>query len=457
MLNSNEDTSSISKVNNRKYNHNNFSIKRDVEEILRCGFHTRYGGAFLLIPYLLQIGIDKKVIKLGLQKTEGIPVLNATLGIINYSIFGLKRLSKIENITDLGLAVASGLPKLPCCSFYHEFLDSIKLRDSERFINVVAKEFINTGLIKGRWINFDSKFLGVWVKKRIPKGKHPTRNICMKGIDTYVVQDQDTGCPIIIRCEYLRKSPDDVGRIMLEKSCNILKERLEGAVFDRWFSCGSLLNFIDKELKIKFVTVLRLQNNRIKEMRKIPKEEFKKMLDKREITFIHTNLRNYEGKVRLVVVHFEEDGEEKYYGYLTNDEKTKQELILKRYNRRQKIENFFDEANFLNIEKLPGINLNEIQAILMLKMFSFNIISSFKRDLGKRYSHMECETIYEKFLNSEAMVKVKGRTCKITFFRYKMEDVVAPLYKSLTEQLKNKNILPKVPWLNNRVLEFEFK
>jgi hypothetical protein len=443
-------------MNDRKYN-NNYCIKKDLEEILRCGFWTRYGGTFLLIPYLLQIEIEKRVEKLGLRKTDGIPVLSAVLGIINYSIFGGKRISRIGNIQDLGLAVASGLPKLPSFSFYHQFLDSIKLKDSEVFLEDIAKEFVNTGLIKGNWINFDSKFIGVWGKRRIPKGKHPTRNISMKGIDTYVVQDQDTGCPIIIRCEYLRKSPDMIGRIMLSKVSDILGNRLEGAVFDRWFSCGSLLNFIDKEIKIKFVTVLRLQNNRIEEMKKIPKEEFKEMLDKREITFIHTNVRNYEGNVRLVVVHFEENGEDKYYGYLTNDEETPCELILKRYNRRQKIENFFDEANFLNIEKLPGINLNEIQAMLMLKMLSFNIISSFKRDLGKGYSHIECETIYEKFLNSEAMVKVKGRTCKVTFFRYKMEDVVAPLYKNLADKLKSKNINPKVPWLNNRVLEFEFK
>jgi hypothetical protein len=403
-------------MNDREYN-NNYCIKKDLDEILRCGFHTRYGGAFLLMPYLLQIGILEKVEKLCLKKTQGIPVLNASLGIINYSIFGLKRLSKIENIQDLGLAVASGLPKLPSCSFYHEFLNSIKLKDSEIFLKDIAKEFVNTGLIKGNWINFDSKFVGVWGKRRIPKGKHPTRNICMKGIDTYVVQDQDTRCPIIIRCEYLRKSPDVIGRIMLSRVYDILGDRQDAAVFDRWFSCGSLLNFIDKEIKIKFVTVLRLQNNRIEEMKKIPKEEFKEMLDKRKITFIHTNVRNYEGKVRLVVVHFEEDGEDKYYGYLTNDEDENAELILKRYNRRQKIENFFDEANFLNIEKLPGINLNEIQAMLTLKMLSFNIISSFKRDLGKGYSHMECETIYEKFLNCEAMVKVLGRTCKVTFIR----------------------------------------
>jgi hypothetical protein len=38
-----------------------------------------------------------------------------------------------------------------------------------------------------------------------------------------------------------------------------------------------------------------------------------------------------------------------------------------------------------------------------------------------------------------------------------MEDIVAPLYENLTEKLKSKNIKVKVPWLNNRVLKFEFK
>lgn len=438
-------------------NGNSKDIKRELDEILKCGFYTKFGGGFLLIPYLLQIGIKEKVKTLNIEKVDGIPTYKAVLGIINTSIFGVKRLSKLKNINDIGLAVLSGFRKLPSDSFYHNFLESIKLKDSENFNKCVAKEFVKNGLIKGNFVNFDSKFIAFWGKRRIPEGKHPTRKTTMRGIDIFITQDQNTRCPIILHAEYPRKKPEVVGKVMMNLTCEILGDNLECAIFDKWFSVGALLNYINKEIKIKFITVLRLRKNRIKEMKQIPVDKFKLMDDGRKITFIYTNVKDYEGKVRLVVIHFEEDGEKKYYGYLTNDIKEIPEMILKRYNRRQKIENFFDEANFLNIEKLPGINLNEIQAMLAFKMLAYNIVASFKRDLGKEFKSMEIETIYDMFLNNEAMVKARGRKVYITFFRHKMENVIEPLFMNLTEQLKNKGVNPQVPWLNNRTLEFSFK
>lgn len=68
------------------------------------------------------------------------------------------------------------------------------------------------------------------------------------------------------------------------------------------FSSG----YVNTEMGIKYVTLLKLFQNRIEEMKSIPAEQFREMADGRKITFIHTSLRNYTGKAKLIVIWFQE-------------------------------------------------------------------------------------------------------------------------------------------------------
>jgi hypothetical protein len=64
---------------------------------------------------------------------------------------------------------------------------------------------------------------------------------------------------------------------MLEITKDILPD-LEKVVFDKWFSVGSLLDHLDKMMNLKFVTLIKLHQNRIEEMKSIPKDEFKPLV-----------------------------------------------------------------------------------------------------------------------------------------------------------------------------------
>ena len=320
-----------------------------------------------------------------MKKESGIPVEKAVLALLNLTIVGKKRISRVKNVTDQGLAVFAGLGKMPNSSFFHNFLDEVKTSDAEQFNILCSKRFKEMGLFKDKIINLDRHFMGYFGKKRIGKDKHPTRNISMKGVNASFTQDQETGVPIFVRADYPGLKPEDVAIPMLNTTKEIIGDGMETVVFDKWFSVGSLLDYIDKEIGIKYITLLKLFQNRIKEMKLIPREQFREMADGREITFIHTSLRNYEGEVRLIVVYFQEEGEDKYYGYLTNDEKCPEEKIVSIYGKRWGIENFLKEATFLNIDKMPGIELNKISAMLAIKLVGYCTISCLKRDIGGDY------------------------------------------------------------------------
>ncbi len=161
---------------------------------------------------------------------------------------------------------------------------------------------------------------------------------------------------------------------------------MEKVVFDKWFSVGSLLDYLDKTMNLKFVTLIKLHQNRIEEMKSIPKYEFKPLVESdRLIAFKDTTLRNYTGNTKLIVVNFVDDGEEKYCGYLTNDYESTEERIIKEKGWRWRIENYFKECDFLGLDALPSIELNKIAAMIAIKTFSFCLVSCLKKDLGGDY------------------------------------------------------------------------
>jgi hypothetical protein len=114
-----------------------------------------------------------------------------------------------------------------------------------------------------------------------------------------------------LRVRYPGLKAIDVGIPLLERTMEIVGEgQLEKVIWDRWFSVGALLDYLDKYMDLKYVTILRMHQNRIED----------------------TDLRNYEGTSKLIVIRFEEDGEEKYYGDLTNDMTSTEETIIEEYD-----------------------------------------------------------------------------------------------------------------------------
>ncbi|MBK5191424.1 MAG: transposase, partial [Methanosarcinales archaeon] len=423
-----EKSASNSQGNKRsKCNRTPDEIKRVLDKALKDGFNTFYGGSFLLIPYLLHLGIVDKINALKVEKQNGIPVEKAVLALLHLGIVGKKRISRVECVTDQGLALFAGLGNMPDSSFFHDFLDKVKTSDAEQFNILCSKRFKEMGLLKGRIVNLDRHFMGYFGKKRIGKDKHPTRNISMKGVNASFTHDQETGDPIFVRADYPGLKPGDVAIPMLNTTRDIIGDEMETVVFDKWFSVGALLDYIDKEMGVKYVTLLKLYQNRVEEMKSIPAEQFREMGDGRKITFIRTHLRNYRGEARLIVIWFQEDGEDKYYGYLTNDEGTPEEQTVTIYEKRWGIENFLKEAIFLNLDKLPGTELNKIAAMLAIKLVGYCTVSCLRRDIGGDYAKMEIEGLFEKFLNIQAFVRSKGEKIHVTYYRYPPE--LVPLFQ----------------------------
>jgi hypothetical protein len=307
--------------------------------------------------------------------------------------------------------------------------------------------------LNGKTVNQDGHLISYFGDLKIGKDKHPTRNTIMRGIKAFIIQDQDTGNPVFGRVEYPREGlkPETVAVPLLEIARNILPN-LEKVVFDKWFSVGSLLEYLDKRMNLKYVTLITLYNNRIKEMKSITKDEFGPLVGTdRLIAFKDTTLRNFSGSMKLIVVCFLEGGKEKYQGYLTNDYESTGERILNEKSWRWRIENFFTDYDFLGLDALPSIELNKISAMMAMKLFAFTLLACMKKDIVAEFGNLTVESVFEEVIEFPAVVKAEADRIVVTFYgNYKEKHKIA--VETLLKRLDVTGI--PVSWLGNRSIPF---
>lgn len=434
------------------------TLTDELDRLLGRGFHTRYAAGFFLVPYLAHLGFLSCAQVLP-DRGQGIPAERLSLALIFAALFQKKRFyrAELDKQSDPGLAVLCGLPRFPTDSTLHSYLDTTPTQTWQAFWQRLSEGFSRIGLHTGRAMSLDGKHFPYRGRKKLPKGKHGTRKLALPGLNLLACVDQDVRSVINFACAYPGLGPVPSAQLVLPGAVASATVDKPCAVFDRWFSVGELLDWLDKELGIHFVTLLRRHQNRIEEMQAIPYAAFRRSLTGQPITSLHTQLRNFEGPVRLVVVIDEEDGQEVRYGYLTNEADLLEDVVAARYRARWGIEQFFTEAPSLGADQLPGWGLHQATGHFAHKFLAYNLVRAFLQDVGQAYDRMQFDTAVDTLFQQEALVESTARKLTITFFRTRRQEELAPLFEGLEEDLLRNDVDPYIPWLGGRRLAFRFR
>ncbi|MFQ5976403.1 MAG: transposase, partial [Candidatus Hydrothermarchaeales archaeon] len=323
------------------------SIARDLENLLRQGIETDCGGGFFLFPYYLSLGLHDKLSFLHHPYyNNGIPPLNKALALLHLALFNKKRIYKATTTRHTlgGLALLSGLVDFPDQSTLQNHLDLAMIDHYRNFQVGCSRRFFELNLFSGKVVNIDFKVSEYSGKAKVQKTSHGTKNKAVKGIKLLCAQDQEYGTPIFLDTQYSGAKPKEIAINLISTVQQVVGKSLNWVVFDRWFSTGELLDYVNQIFKLKFITPLRLHENRLKEINEIPLVPNKTLGKMTKIGFSHTRLRNYEGKVRLIVLDDpDEEQEDKLMGLLTNDKDEEPTIIAIRYRLRWGVENLFSE------------------------------------------------------------------------------------------------------------------
>ncbi len=167
----------------------------NVEEFAKTNqMSTAYGGIFLFIPLILELGLDKLFSKIPFYGSKQIPSLNYLLSYLGIKLLGKERLCHIEDFNfDYGIGSFAGLNVLPKCAAITQYSYRNPNSLTTDLIKGFTKSIHQHGLIKGNYINLDFHAIPHYGdESQLQNNWIPTRGKGMKSILSFFAQDLET-------------------------------------------------------------------------------------------------------------------------------------------------------------------------------------------------------------------------------------------------------------------------
>ena len=431
------------------------SIQSDLQELLRKGFTTSCAGGFFFIPYLQELDIHSLLGKLCPSKREGIPPDRIALQLIFEALFGYTRgIRTVDPISQADFGALSGLPFLCSPSTEYRFLTGIPTESSEQFQISLGHRLLELGHIGDKIVNMDAHSIPLYSRKEMKASYISQEKIYGKAIRAFYTQDQERGKPLFVQACYSGTTAGQATPALVEATQSILGGTFLSVTDKEWY-VAQLLEYLDKIYKIEVLLPVKRTAKRLQEMEAIDFQTFKAKAGDPPLATLFTALDGFTGRLRLFVKR-NPDGT--LFGLITNKKYLRARSAMKIYSRRWRIENWFNENSFLGLNCLPSLELHAIQAALTLRLVAHHLMDNFRMNLASKFAKMTPELIHRHFIRGvQGKVQLKKEQIHIDIYGFRHQAMVKNIFTNLENKLLAKGIDPRVPWLNNYKLHFEFK
>ena len=381
---------------------------------------TKGAPSLIFLPLIKELKIIKAFERAGFPGTNSIPNISYLLSLLSLKISGIERHShdKTWNI-DKGLGLFAGLNVLPKSSSLSSYSYRITRAMNRKLLVELARIFRNTESEQGDF-NLDFKAIPHWGDlSQLPKNWCGSRNKVMKSILSLIVQDPDSGFVSYTDAEIKKGEQNDAVLEFVDfwKDSRGVSPKM--LIFDSRFTTYENLNKLDKDGGIKFITLRRRGKKLIKELEKIPEEEWQivKIKGKKRkhpvvrVYESYVDLRGYEGKVRQLVIT--NNGREKPAFLITNDSKSSIETIVRKYGRRWLVEqDISEQVIFFQLNSPSSSIVIKVDFDLTLSVLAHNLYRVLANKL-EGFENCTAPTIFRNFLDTAAKIKIENKLVTI--------------------------------------------
>lgn len=385
-------------------------------------FECAGGGVFLFAPFLSQLNITEIVRSAGLPGTKVIPAVNYVLSFLALNLLGTERYAHVsEHAFDPALGLFAGLNVLPKCtslSTYSYSLDEVHLL---RLQQAFVKHANKLRLYDGQVINLDFHNVPHFGDESVLQ-KHWTgaRGKTMKGALTLLAQDSESKLILYTDADIKKNEADDQVLAFLSFWRKVRRGIMPTLVFDSKLTSYPKLSELNNQ-GVKFITLRRRGPKLLADVERLepwkrihvphPKRKFPNPL----VHESYVSLRNYEGKVRQLVVRG--NGHEKPTFLITNDFDLPLELLVGTYARRWRVENGIAEAvKFFHLNALSSPILMKVQFDVVLTMIADTLYTMLARKL-RGFEECDAPKLYRHFVRGKATVTVEDGCVRVTYPR----------------------------------------
>ncbi len=414
---------------------------------------TGYGGIFLFVPLILELGLDKLFQKIPFYGSKQIPSLNYLLSYLGIKLLGKERLCHIEDFNfDYGIGSFVGLNVLPKSAAITQY----SYRNPDFLTVDLVKGFLKIlhhhNLVKGNYINLDFHSIPHYGdESQLQNNWIPTRGKSMKSILSFFAQDLETTYLCYSNADIEREEARDEVLKFVDFYKSATSKLPRYLVFDSKLTTYRNLDRLNQE-GILFIT-LRTRGNYVhKKITQIQKWE-RVTIDnvKRKYRNLNTfseliDLRDYQGKIRQIIVAG--TGRELPMVLLTNDKESTTKEIITTYTHRWLIElNISENVDFFNLNALSSSVVVKVNFDIAMTLIANTLYKLLVKHIRK-FQKAKPKTIFRNFVESRAAINIDKDLVTVKFEKQSFNPLIMDWVK------ERQNLL--VPWMGNRRLQFKF-
>ena len=418
-------------------------------------FRTQFGGLFLFVPYLVEIGLKSLVDRVDLPGSKMIPADCAIRSLLALKLFGRRRHSHVMSyVMDEGLALFAGLNVIPKRAFLTEYSCRIHPVSYPKLMRLWFDGATKLGLERGVSFNLDFHTIPFHGEDALVEKHYITkRSRRQKGLLAFLAEDAEKRVFCYANGEVRKAEQNDE----ILRFVEFWKERTgkppEELVFDSKLTTYANLDRLNR-MDIPFITLRRRSAKLLQQLRGLPPaawrrielESISRMYRTPRIIDQKITLQGYQGRIRQISIA--DLGHEEPTILVTNQLTRSARKLIGRYAKRMIIENTIsDGIDFFHMDALSSAVAMKVNCDLQLSLMASSLYRLLGCQIGKGYEHAKAQHIFRDFIDASATVSITESEIVVRFQKRAHNPLL------LAAGLAKTRV--RVPWLGRKSLTLQ--
>lgn len=410
-------------------------------------------GLWLLIPEYVRLG-TWDILKAWTKKTDSDLDPRIGMQLVNESALCIHRVRKKNSLGHQGFQLANGMSRLVTDEQVHLLLNSHTMEQAQQMLVNLGIQRQLSGHYPGGSIAIDPHRMISTSKRTMAKKKKAPSLPSQKMIQTFFCVDPQSGQPIMCTM-----SSSGMPTTRATKELLILTESIVKGnpllLADKEHFTQELLCYVKESSDFDLLTPA-LNTKKLKNI--LQQLEYNPLWAGFAMAESTYTFNNTKKQFRLLAQRTGERVEDYCYnGFVTTSEKDGQALICEQYDERWSVEEFYNFENKMGLDRASTHNLNIRYGKLALSMMAQAACFQLRKNLKNDYKNWNAQHLAREVLAfAEGDIKVKDDTIIVTFYGG-ANHIIKDRYENLPQKLTNEGINPRIPWLYDFKIDFQFK
>ena len=417
---------------------------------------TKFGGLFLFLPMLAEIGFDRVIRRCNLPGTQMVPASHALRSLLALKLFGTQRhLHVMSAVLDEGLALFAGLNVIPKRSFLTEYSCRIEPACYPKMMQHWFDALMGLGLKHGRSFDLDFHTIPFHGEDALVEKHYVSkRSRRQKGILAFLAQDGEQRFFCYANSDLRKEQQDDEVLAFVrfwKKRTGRLPEEL---IFDSRLTTHTNLNRLNRQ-GVQFITLRRRSPRLLQQLlarphsawRRIELAGVSRLYKTPRILDDQVTLADYTGPIRQITVA--DLGHEEPTLLLTNQLKRSPAKLIGRYAQRMLIENNIEDGvNFFHMDALSSAVALKVNCDLHLTLMASSLYRYLGQRIGNGYETVKSRHLFRDFVDATARIDIDAEAIWVRFQKRAHNPLLVAAGFDKT------NV--RIPWLGNRPVRLIF-